>query len=57
MNTPNTDKLHEAKIVDKEQLDEAHIKSIESLSKEEVEHTINISKKLKDVPPATGIGF
>lgn len=57
MNTPNTDKLHAAKIVDKDQLDADHIKAIESLSDEEVTHTINISQKLKDVPPATGIGF
>jgi len=57
MNTPNTDKLHEANIIDKNQLDQDHIKSIESLSSEEVEHTISISKKLKDVPPATGVAF
>lgn len=57
MNTPNTDKLHEAKIVDKSQLDEEHIKSIESLSDEEVEHTIKIAKKLENVPPATGVAF
>jgi hypothetical protein len=57
MNTPNTDKLHDAKIIDKDKIDEDHVKAIESLSAEEVEHTINISKKLKDVPPATGVGF
>ncbi|MDG1751476.1 MAG: hypothetical protein P8I03_07435 [Thalassotalea sp.] len=57
MNTPNTDKLHEAKIVDKSQLDEEHIKSIESLSDEEVQHTINVAKKLENVPPATGVAF
>ncbi len=57
MNTPNTDKLHEGNIVDKEQLNDDHIKAIESLSKEEIEHSINISKKLKDVPPTTGVAF
>jgi len=54
MNTPNTDKLHDAKVVDKDKLTDEHIKSIESLSTEEVEQTISVAKKLKDVPPAVG---
>lgn len=54
MNTTNTDKLHEAKVVNKEELTEDHKKSIESLSKEEVEQVITISKKLSDVPQTTG---
>jgi len=57
MNTTNTDKLHEAKVIDKEQLTDDHKKSIESLSSEEVEQLISISKKLTDVPPTTGTVF
>jgi hypothetical protein len=57
MKTPNTDKLHEAKIVDRTKLDDDHIKAIESLSDEEVTNTINIAKKLGNVPPATGLMF
>jgi len=57
MNTPNTDKLHDAKILDKTKLNEDNIKAIESLSEEEVQHTINISNKLKDIPSTTGVLF
>ncbi|NQZ21019.1 MAG: hypothetical protein HRT53_03090 [Colwellia sp.] len=57
MNTPNTDKLHNAKVLDKTQLNDDNIKAIESLSEEEVKHAINISEKLKDVPSTTGVIF
>jgi hypothetical protein len=45
----NTDKLHE--------LNDDHKKSIESLSNEEVEQVISISKKIGDVPQTTGTIF
>lgn len=53
----NTDKLHEAKVIDKEKLNDDHKKSIETLSSEEVEQVISISKKLGDVPQTTGTIF
>ena len=53
----NTDKLHEAKVINKEELNDDHKKSIESLSSEEVEQIISISKKLGDVPQTTGTIF
>jgi hypothetical protein len=45
----NTDKLHEAKVINKEELNEDQEKSIESLSSEEIQQVINISKKLGGV--------
>lgn len=57
MKTPNTDKLHEAKVVDKTQLNDDNIKAIESLSEEEVKQTINIANKLKNIPSTTGVMF
>ncbi|MBA6232543.1 MULTISPECIES: hypothetical protein [unclassified Colwellia] len=53
----NTDKLHEANVIDKEKLNDDHKKSIESLSNEEVEQVISISKKLGDIPHTTGAPF
>jgi hypothetical protein len=53
----NTDKLHEANVIDKEKINDDHKKSIESLSNEEVEQIINISKKLVGVPQTTGTAF
>jgi len=53
----NTDKLHEASVIDKEKLNDDHKKSIETLSSEEVEQIINISKKLGDIPQTTGMPF
>ncbi|MEW6991233.1 hypothetical protein AADZ91_11130 [Colwelliaceae bacterium 6441] len=50
----NTDQLHDAKIFDKKDLHEDHIKAIDSLSQEEVEHLKSIGKKLNDVSPSVG---
>lgn len=44
----NTDELHEAGALNKEDLHEDHIKAIDQLSKEEVEHLKSISKKVKN---------
>ncbi|MCJ8319309.1 MAG: hypothetical protein MJK12_06730 [Colwellia sp.] len=44
----NTDQLHDAKIINKNDLSDAQKKAIDSLSQEEIDSTIPIAKKLKD---------
>ncbi len=57
-NKSNTDQLHEAGALNKDDLTEDHIEAIDQLSQEEVEHLKSISKKVnKDGGKPVGIGL
>lgn len=44
----NIDQLHDAKVINKDDLDKSEIKAVESLSQEEVENLIKVRKSLED---------
>lgn len=55
-NKSNIDQLHEAGALNKDKLHEDHIKAIDQLSQEEVEHLKVINKKIqKDSGQPVGI--
>jgi len=51
----NTDQLHDAGIINKEELDDDHKKAVDSLSQEEVEHLKSIDKNMKKVNSSVGV--
>ena len=54
----NTDQLHEAGVLKKEDLHEDHVKAIEQLSQKEVEHLKTMNEKVqKDGAKPVGIIF
>lgn len=53
--TINTDQLHNANVVNKDNLSEVEKTAIETLSQEEVDHLISIDGKLKESHPTVGV--
>jgi len=51
--TTNTDKLHQAGVLDKDKLTQDHIDAIDNLSDDEVKHIESIHKKLTPEEKAT----
>lgn len=54
-NKSNTEHLHEEGVINKDDLDDNHVKALDSLSKEEIESLKSIDKNMKKNNPSVGI--
>jgi hypothetical protein len=54
-NKSNTENLHEAGIINKDDLDKEHIEAIDTLSQEEVDNLKSIDKSMKKSNQGVGV--